>query len=172
MDQTVSDSTGRVLSLKNLVRLEERLGPMSVQRLNQERVVSISGEVAGRDITAAVADVQAALDQMALPQGVLVQVGGDFEEQQKAFAELQIGLLLALLMVYMVMAAQFERLIDPLVIMFAVPFATVGVLTALHATGTTFNVNSYIGIILLVGIVVNNAIVLVTTSTSRYERKA
>ncbi len=161
LDQTVSDSTGRVLSLKNLVRLEERLGPMSVQRLNQERVVSISGEVAGRDITAAVADVQAALDQMALPQGVLVQVGGDFEEQQKAFAELQIGLLLALLMVYMVMAAQFERLIDPLVIMFAVPFATVGVLTALHATGTTFNVNSYIGIILLVGIVVNNAIVLV-----------
>ena len=161
LDQTVSDSTGRVLSLKNLVRLEERLGPMSVQRLNQERVVSISGEVAGRDITAAVADVQAALDQMALPQGVLVQVGGDFEEQKKAFAELQIGLLLALLMVYMVMAAQFERLIDPLVIMFAVPFATVGVLTALHATGTTFNVNSYIGIILLVGIVVNNAIVLV-----------
>ena len=161
LDQTVSDSTGRVLSLKNLVRLEERLGPMSVQRLNQERVVSISGEVAGRDITAAVADVQAALDKMALPQGVLVQVGGDFEEQQKAFAELQIGLLLALLMVYMVMAAQFERLIDPLVIMFAVPFATVGVLTALHATGTTFNVNSYIGIILLVGIVVNNAIVLV-----------
>ncbi len=161
LDQTVSDSSGRVLSLKNLVRLEERRGPMSVQRLNQERVVSISGEVAGRDMTAAVADVQAALDKMALPQGVLVQVGGDFEEQQKAFAELQIGLLLALLMVYMVMAAQFERLIDPLVIMFAVPFAAVGVLTALHATGTTFNVNSYIGIILLVGIVVNNAIVLV-----------
>ena len=161
LDQTVSDSSGRVLSLKNLVRLEERRGPMSVQRLNQERVVSISGEVAGRDLTAAVADVQAALDKMALPQGVLIQVGGDFEEQQKAFAELQIGLLLALLMVYMVMAAQFERLIDPLVIMFAVPFATVGVLTALHATGTTFNVNSYIGIILLVGIVVNNAIVLV-----------
>ena len=161
LDQTVSDSSGRILSLKNLVRLEERRGPMSVQRLNQERVVSISGEVAGRDITAAVADVQAALDKMALPQGVLIHVGGDFEEQQKAFAELQIGLLLALLMVYMVMAAQFERLIDPLVIMFAVPFAAVGVLTALHATGTTFNVNSYIGIILLVGIVVNNAIVLV-----------
>ncbi len=161
LDQSVSDGSGRVLSLKNLVRLEERRGPMSIQRLNQERVVSISGEVAGREMAAAVADLQAAFAQIPLPQGMVIQVGGDFEEQQKAFGELRIGLLLALLMVYMVMAGQFERLIDPFVIMFAVPFAAIGVLASLHVTGTTFNVNSYIGIILLVGIVVNNAIVLV-----------
>lgn len=161
LDQSVSDGSGRVLSLKNLVRLEERRGPMSIQRLNQERVVSISGEVAGREMAAAVADLQAAFAQIPLPQGMVIQVGGDFEEQQKAFGELRIGLLLALLMVYMVMAGQFERLIDPFVIMFAVPFAAIGVFASLHVTGTTFNVNSYIGIILLVGIVVNNAIVLV-----------
>ena len=161
LDQSVSDGSGRVLSLKNLVRLEERRGPMSIQRLNQERVVSISGEVSGRDMAGAVADLQASLAQIPLPQGMVIQVGGDFEEQQKAFGELRIGLLLALLMVYMVMAGQFERLIDPFVIMFAVPFAAIGVFASLHVTGTTFNVNSYIGIILLVGIVVNNAIVLV-----------
>ena len=161
LDQSVSDGSGRVLSLKNLVRLEERRGPMEIQRLNQERVVSISGEVTGRDIAGAAAEVQAALAQIPLPQGMVLQVGGDFEEQQKAFGELKIGLLLALIMVYMVMAGQFERLLDPLVIMFAVPFAAIGVLASLHVTGTTFNVNSFIGIILLVGIVVNNAIVLV-----------
>ena len=161
LDQSVSDGSGRVLSLKNLVRLEERRGPMSIQRLNQERVVSISGEVSGRDMAGAVADLQAALGQIPLPQGMVIQVSGDFEEQQKAFGELRIGLLLALIMVYMVMAGQFERLIDPFVIMFAVPFAAIGVLASLHVTGTTFNINSYIGIILLVGIVVNNAIVLV-----------
>lgn len=161
LDQSVANGAGRVLSLKNLVRLEERRGPMEIQRLNQERVVSISAEVTERDMGAAVADLQAALDKVPLPQGVLIHIGGDFEEQEKAFAELRMGLLLALLLVYMVMAAQFERLMDPLVIMFAVPFAAIGVLTVLDTTGTTFNVNSFIGIILLVGIVVNNAIVLV-----------
>jgi hydrophobic/amphiphilic exporter-1 (mainly G- bacteria), HAE1 family len=123
--------------------------------------VSVSGEVMGRDMKAAVADLQKALDRIPVSPGVFIHIGGDFEEQQKAFAELLIGFLLALLLVYMVMAAQFERLLDPLVIMFAVPFAAIGVLLILLLTGTTLNVNSYIGSIMLVGIVVNNAIVLV-----------
>jgi HAE1 family hydrophobic/amphiphilic exporter-1 len=115
----------------------------------------------GRDMAAVVADLQAALSRITLPKGVFISIAGDYEEQQKAFAELLVGFLLALLLVYMVMAAQFERLLDPLIIMFAVPFAAIGVLMVLHLTGTTLNVNSYIGSIMLVGIVVNNAIVLV-----------
>jgi len=161
LNVSVANSSGKVFPLKNLVSLEERRGPMEIQRLNQERVVSVSGEVMGRDLGAAVADLQQALDRIDVSPGVFIHIGGDFEEQQKAFAELLIGFMLALLLVYMVMAAQFERLLDPLVIMFAVPFAAIGVLLILLLTGTTLNVNSYIGSIMLVGIVVNNAIVLV-----------
>ena len=161
LDVSVVNGNGKVFPLKNLVRLEERRGPMEIHRLNQERVVSVSGEVVDRDMAAAVTDLQASLSEITLPKDVFISIAGDYEEQQKAFAELLIGFLLALLLVYMVMAAQFERLLDPLVIMFAVPFAAIGVLLVLHWTGTTLNVNSYIGSIMLVGIVVNNAIVLV-----------
>jgi len=161
LNVSIANDSGKVFPLKNLVKLEERRGPMEIHRLNQERVVSISGEVVGRDIAGAVTDLNQELDRIQLSPGVFIQIAGDFEEQQKAFAELLIGFLLALLLVYMVMAAQFERLLDPLVIMFAVPFAAIGVLAALYLTGTTLNVNSYIGSIMLVGIVVNNAIVLV-----------
>ena len=87
--------------------------------------------------------------------------GGDYEEQQKAFKELLLSIILALVLVYMVMACQYESLRDPFVVMFSVPFAAIGVILTLFLTGTTFNVQSYIGCIMLGGIVVNNAILLV-----------
>lgn len=161
LNVSIANASGKVFPLKNVVSLQERRGPMEIQRLNQERVISVSGEVVGKDISSAVADLSQAFSRIQLPPGVFVHIAGDFEEQQKAFRELLVGFMLALLLVYMVMAAQFERLIDPLVIMFAVPFGAIGVLAALYVTGTTLNVNSYIGSIMLVGIVVNNAIVLV-----------
>jgi HAE1 family hydrophobic/amphiphilic exporter-1 len=90
-----------------------------------------------------------------------VALGGEYEEQQKAKRQLAIAMILALVLVYMVMAAQFENLLDPFVVMFSIPMALVGVLVTLWATGTTFNIQSYIGMVMLTGIVVNNAIVLV-----------
>jgi len=101
------------------------------------------------------------LDQIPRPVGYDLTVAGNFEEQQKAFRELIISLVLALVLVYMVLACQYESLRDPLVVMFSVPLAAVGVLVTLFITTTTLNVQSYIGCIMLGGIVVNNAILLV-----------
>lgn len=161
LDITVPTPSGKSVPLRNLIKLEERKGPTEIHRLNQERIVTISGEVTGRDMGAVIGDLQARLRSVKLPADFSLEVGGDYHEQQEAFGELRWGLLLALILVYMVMAAQFESLRDPLLIMFSMPLATVGILVSLWITGSTINVNSFIGIILLTGIVVNNAIVLV-----------
>ena len=157
----IPTSSGSGVPLRSLVRLEERRGPMEIHRLNQERVVSITGEVVGRDMGEVAEELRASLRGLDLPPGFSLNIGGDYEEQRQAFQELRWGLLLALLLVYIVMAALFEKFLDPLVIMFSVPFAAIGIILILLLTGTTLNVNSFIGIILLTGIVVNNAIVLV-----------
>jgi len=161
LDITVPTPSGKPVALGNLVRLEERRGPAEIHRRNQERIVSISGEVTGRDMGAAIRDLQARLRSLKLPADFTVDVGGDYHEQQQSFRELRWGLLLALALVYIVMAAQFESLRDPLLIMFSLPLAAIGILASLWVSGSTINVNSFIGIILLTGIVVNNAIVLV-----------
>lgn len=161
LDITVPTPSGKAVPLRNLIALEERKGPTEIHRLNQERIISISGEVTGRDMGAVIQDLQARLRSIKLPADFSLEVGGDYHEQREAFEQLRWGLLLALILVYMVMAAQFESLRDPLLIMFSLPLATVGILVSLWATGSTLNVNSFIGIILLIGIVVNNAIVLV-----------
>jgi HAE1 family hydrophobic/amphiphilic exporter-1 len=160
-DLVVSTASGRAVPVKSLVRLEERRGPMEIHRMNQERVVSITGEVSDRDMDEVALELGAILRRLDLPPGFSLAVGGDYQEQQEAFRELRWGLILALLLVYMVMAALFEKFLDPLVIMFSGPFAIIGILLMLILTGTTLNVNSFIGIIMLTGIVVNNAIVLV-----------
>ncbi len=160
-DLVIPTRTGQGVPLRSLVRLEERRGPMEIHRLNQERVVSITGEVTGRDMGEVAEELRASLRRLDLPPGFSLNIGGDYEEQREAFQELRWGLLLALLLVYIVMAALFEKFLDPLVIMFSVPFAAIGILLILLFTGTTLNVNSFIGIIMLTGIVVNNAIVLV-----------
>ena len=161
LDITVPTPSGRPVMIKTFINLEERKGPTQITRLNQERIFSISGEVTGRDMGSVIADLQQRLRGLALPPEFSIDVGGDYHEQQESFEELRWGLWLALLLVYMVMAAQFESLRDPLLIMFSLPLAVVGIVASLWITGSTFNVNSFIGIILLTGIVVNNAIVLV-----------
>jgi len=161
LDIAVPTPSGRSVPLANLVRLEERRGPAEIHRRNQERTVSISGEVTGRDMGAVIGDLQVRLRALKLPADFTVDVGGDYHEQQKSFRELRWGLLLAMVLVYIVMAAQFESLRDPLLIMFSLPLAAIGILVSLWVSGSTINVNSFIGIILLTGIVVNNAIVLV-----------
>ncbi|MGH8017950.1 MAG: efflux RND transporter permease subunit, partial [Opitutaceae bacterium] len=117
--------------------------------------------VAGRDLGSVASDVQKKLETIPRPSGYSILLAGTFEEQQEAFGELAISLGLALLLVYMVLACQYESLIDPAVVMLSVPVAAVGVLLTLFLTNTTFNLQSAIGCIMLGGIVVNNAILLV-----------
>ncbi|MCA1808247.1 MAG: efflux RND transporter permease subunit, partial [Lentisphaerae bacterium] len=161
LDVVVINRAGSPVVLRNVVDIVPSVGPSLVERRNQERIINVTGEISGRDLGSVIADVRAGLSEVPVPSGFEVVFVGDYEEQQKSFRELVFSLILAIVLVYMVMACQFESLRDPLVVIFAVPLAAIGVVTMLFLTGTTFNVQSFIGCIMLAGIVVNNAILLV-----------
>ncbi len=161
LDLTLLNADGAPVVLRNIVNVNARTGPVAIERKDQERIVTIEGNVLGRDVGSIIADVREQLRDVPIPRDFAVVFSGDYEEQQKAFKELGLGLVLALILVYMVMACQYESLRDPLVVMFSVPMAVIGVVLMLLLTNTTFNVQSYIGCIMLGGIVVNNAILLV-----------
>lgn len=160
---TVRSSTGQVLQLGTLIRPESRRGPGRIERRSQQRITTVAVNVADREIGAVVTDIRAVLKELQTPKGFFVLFTGDIEEQQKAFLELMLSLLLSLLLVYMVMASLYENLHDPLLVMGSVPLAAIGVLLTLYFTGTTLNLQSMIGCLMLGGIVVNNAILLVDT---------
>ncbi len=161
LDLTLTTASGEKVALRNLVSTEESRGPVLIERKDQQRIVTVSANVAGRDEGSVARDVQKLLDLIPRSVGYDLTVAGTFEEQRKASRELVVSLLLALVLVYMVLACQYESLRDPLVVMFSVPLAAIGVLVTLFVTRTTLNVQSYIGCIMLGGIVVNNAILLV-----------
>jgi HAE1 family hydrophobic/amphiphilic exporter-1 len=147
--------------LNSVARIEKRSGFSVIIRENEERIVRINAGISGRALGDIAADLEKKLDSLSVPEGFTVSMGGELREQQEAFGNLLIGIFLAVFLVYAVMAIQFESVREPLVVMTAVPFASIGVIFTLAATGTTFNMNSFFGTIVLVGIVVNNAIVLV-----------
>jgi HAE1 family hydrophobic/amphiphilic exporter-1 len=151
----------RIVALGQLARIEERVGPSSITREDQQRILKIGLGVGERDLGSVVADLEQELDQIAVPEGFTLRVGGEYLEQEKMFSRLLLGGVLALFLVYAVMAIQFESLRGPLVVMTAVPFALTGVILALLLSDTTLNMNSALGVIVLIGIVVNNAIVLI-----------
>ncbi|MCM8757478.1 MAG: efflux RND transporter permease subunit [Candidatus Omnitrophica bacterium] len=158
----VSPVTQRLVRLSNFAKVYEVAGPVEIERLNRERVVRVECNVSGRSTGKVKEDIEKAISQVALPSDIRINFAGDIEEQMKAFRDMFLLLLLSIVLVYMVMAGQFESLIDPLVVMFSVPFTFTGVFLGFIATSTTLNVISYLGMIMLVGIVVNNAIVLIS----------
>ncbi len=161
LDLTLTNSDGQPVMLRNVVSVQPRRGPVMIQRKDQERIVTVSANISGRDMGSIIADIREGLRTLPVPRGFIILFAGDYEEQQKAFRELFLGLILALMLVYMVMASLYESLRDPFVVMFSIPLAAIGVILILFLTNTTFNVQSYIGCIMLGGIVVNNAILLV-----------
>ena len=156
--KTGPDST---VSLDNIARIEERVGPIAIQRRSQERIITVSASTADRDFGSIAGEINEKLVSLNPPEGFSVQFAGEQEEQQKAYRGMIFTLLLAIALVYMVMASQFESLLHPFLIMFSIPFAAIGVVLMLFITGTNISVPVFIGIIMLAGIVVNNAIVLV-----------
>ena len=155
--------SGQAVQLANVVQIVQTNGPVSIERKDQERNITVQASLAaGRDLNSAMKDVQAAIAAMALPPGIKVYFSGDYEEQQNSARDMSVAFLLSLLLVYMVMAAQFESFFDPFVIMMAIPFALGGVLIALLLTNTNINTQVYLGLIMLGGIVVNNTIVLIS----------
>ena len=152
---------GELIYAEDVVRLQRQEGPVEISRVDQERIVYVSGTIADRDLGSIIRDLEVELAKINRPEGYEFQFGGEWEDQQEAFNDLLFAAILALILVYMVMAAQFESLRDPFIILFSIPLAAVGVVTMLVATGTTFNMQGFLGVIVLVGIVVNNAIVLI-----------
>ena len=159
-DILIGTPQGQVLQAKNLLTLRNQSGPTEIQRKNQERIVRVSAEPEVT-LSDAVKAVQARLPEIQMSSDFQAGFGSEVEEQARAFNQLQIMLLLAILLVYAVMASQYESLRDPFIIMFSVPLAAIGVVAALKLTGTTCSLQAYIGVIMLAGIVVSNAILLV-----------
>jgi HAE1 family hydrophobic/amphiphilic exporter-1 len=157
----VNPAAERPVTLEAVAEIKIARGPAEIRRIAQERVAIISANLAYGDLGAAVADANSIIDGTPMPQGITAMVSGQNEEMQDSFRSMRFALLLAVFLVYIVMASQFESLIHPLVILFTIPLALVGAVLALFLTGTTVNVVAFIGIIMLAGIVVNNAIVLV-----------
>lgn len=161
LDLPLIADDGRQIPLRRVAQVEADTGPVQIERKNQQRIVMITGEIAGRDLLSVARDVRQRLADIPTPRNYETMLAGDYEEQQKAFGELLLSLLLAIGLVYMIMASLYESLRDPLIVMLSVPLAAIGVVATLYLTGTTFNMQSFIGIIMLVGIVVNNAILIV-----------
>ncbi|MDA8210848.1 MAG: efflux RND transporter permease subunit [Clostridia bacterium] len=152
---------GQSVPLRELAFIKVARGPVAIDRENQSRQVTVSSQIIGRDLRSITKDVQAKLSAVELPPGYQIKYGGQNEEMMKSFKSLAEALLLAVILVYMVMAFQFESLLYPFIIMFSMPTTFIGVVLALAITGRAFSVPAFMGVIMLAGIVVTNAIVLV-----------
>jgi len=159
-DVLLSTPQGQVVPAKNVLLLNRESGPVQIQRKNMERMTTVNAEIEV-PLSQAVSAVQGRLGQLRVPPDFSVGFGEELEEQARSFKQLQLVLILAVLLVYAVMASQYESLRDPFIIMFSVPVAAIGVVLSLLLTGTSFSMQAYIGIIMLAGIVVSNAILLV-----------
>jgi hydrophobe/amphiphile efflux-1 (HAE1) family protein len=161
-DFFVRTPQGGIVTLDTFAKIERSSGPVMIERKYLQRIVHVSANIApSADLGSASTATQAAIDQIPPPEGFSAQLGGQTVEQKKAFAGLIFAALMALALVYMVLASQFKSLVDPLVIMFSVPLGVSGVFAMLYLTGTKLSVNSGMGIIMMVGIVVSNGVLLV-----------
>ncbi|QSX38583.1 efflux RND transporter permease subunit [Shewanella sedimentimangrovi] len=160
-NMVINPNDAQPLPLSAVADVSLQLGPSAINRISQQRVALVSANLAFGDLSEAVAEARSVLQRQAIPASVQVRFGGQNEEMEHSFQSLKIALTLAVFLVYLVMASQFESLLHPLLILFAVPMAVGGAVLGLFMTGTHLSVVVFIGLIMLAGIVVNNAIVLV-----------
>jgi HAE1 family hydrophobic/amphiphilic exporter-1 len=156
--KTMSD---KQIKFKEIAVVKEDVGPVEIERINQERVVKVEANIATRTLGEITDEIKSKLENVIVPQGIALRWTGMVKEQKDSFRDLFLLMLLGISLVYMVMAGQFESLLDPFIIMFAIPFAFSGVFIGLLITNNSISLISIIGMIMLVGIVVNNAIVLI-----------
>lgn len=157
----IAERDGTPILLGSVANVRVASGVNQISRVSQQRAAIVSGNIAGRDLGSVSQDVQRVLATMSVPEGLTVELGGENEELQRSYRSLVLALILAVFLVYLVMAAQFESFLHPFIIMFTVPLAAIGVVLALLVTRTPMSVIVFIGVILLAGIVVNNGIVLI-----------
>lgn len=169
-EMQVTNLLGQQVPLIAVADIQEKEGPVQIERLTQQRYVKVTTNLNGVSLGDGAKIAEQIIDELETPQGVTVSLGGQVEDQGDTFSSLTLIFIIGLLLVFMVMAAQFESLLDPFVILFAIPFTLVGVILAFLITGTTLSVVTFIGLIMLVGIVVNNGIVLVDYSNMLVRR--
>jgi HAE1 family hydrophobic/amphiphilic exporter-1 len=157
----INPNSPQPIPLSAIATIELQIGPSAINRISQQRVAIVSSNLAYGDLSEAVIEAQKILTQQQLPSSIQARFGGQNEEMEHSFDSLKIALILAIFLVYLVMASQFESLLHPLLILIAVPMAVAGSIIGLFITGTHLSVVVFIGLIMLAGIVVNNAIVLV-----------
>ena len=157
----ISSPLGPQIPLYQVAEIGYGKGPVEITREDQERKVAVKGNYFGRDLGSIVNDIKERVARVSLPEGYFVKFGGRYQDMQEAFSSLAWSLLIAILLVYMIMAAQFESLVTPFVIMFTVPLAFIGVVFGLYGFGKTLSVPALMGVLILTGIVVNNAIVMI-----------
>jgi HAE1 family hydrophobic/amphiphilic exporter-1 len=159
---SIATPTGVQIPLSELGEIEIAEGPTTINRLDQERIVTVSSQLYERDLASVQGDIEEKLNQeLVLPRGYSIEYGGESQQMVEAFGNLGYALILAVVLVYMVLAAQFESFLYPFIIMFSVPLLFIGAVFGLLITGRTISIMAIIGVITLVGIVVNNGIVLV-----------
>jgi len=163
----VAHADGRPIYLKSVAAIEITEGPIEIRRIGQRRAAVISGNLSGRDMGSVAADVRQRIDGLALPASVTASLSGQEEELQRSYRSLGLAMGLAIFLVYLVMASQFESFLHPFVIIFTLPLGAIGVILALAVTGQTISVVAIIGAVMLAGIVVNNAIVLIDAVNQR-----
>lgn len=169
-EMQVTNLLGQQVPLIAVADIQEKEGPVQIERLTQQRYVKVTTNLNGVSLGDGAKIAEQIIDELETPQGVTVSLGGQVEDQGDTFSSLTLIFIIGLLLVFMVMAAQFESLLDPFIILFAIPFTLVGVILAFLITGTTLSVVTFIGLIMLVGIVVNNGIVLVDYSNMLVRR--
>jgi HAE1 family hydrophobic/amphiphilic exporter-1 len=159
---SVNTSAGQILPVSAVVSTEGRRSPIEIERVDGQRVTYVTANlVSGAALGTVVERLQSELRDFAMPKGFSLIFSGEYKEQEQAQSDFILSVIMAVVLIYMVMAAQFERFLDPLIVMVSVPLAFVGVVPTLLLTGTSLNVQSLMGVVMLIGIVVNNAIVLV-----------
>ncbi|MBI1747500.1 MAG: efflux RND transporter permease subunit, partial [Acidobacteria bacterium] len=159
--------SGHPTLLRNIAEFKRSTGPLEVNHVNIVRVIDVFSNVQGRDVGSVAGEIQQAIATLKLPAGYRVQMRGEVASMAESFQSLSFGLLLATVLVYLVMVAQFRSFLDPFIIMFAVPLGLIGVILILLLTGTTVNIQSFMGVIFMVGISVSNSILLVEFANRR-----
>jgi HAE1 family hydrophobic/amphiphilic exporter-1 len=166
----VNPGSVRPLPLSAVADVTVATGPAEIRRVRQQRVAVVTANLSSRDLGSAVAELGRIVDAAELPVGITAAVSGQSDDMKESFRSLQFTMLLAVFLVYLVMASQFESLLHPFVILLTIPLALVGSVWAMYLTGTTVNVVAYIGLIMLAGIVVNQSIVLIDAVNQARER--
>jgi multidrug efflux pump subunit AcrB len=158
---TVPSANGQLVKLGNIAQVVMTNTPVEIDRKYQQRIIDVTANVTGSDLGTVSSVIQSRLNKLDVPTGFQVVQSGNIEQQKSTFRSLLLALLLAIIMVYMVMASQFQSLVDPFIIMFTVPLGLAGVVWALFLTNTSLSVTSFEGVIVMVGIVVSNGILLI-----------